>query len=60
MNGKIDVLMLVLFGHRDFRATGFEIDSDEFTEPVFSDGESFVQDTGDVVLAGKSETVSGM
>ena len=52
--------MLVLFGHRDFRATGFEIDSDEFTEPVFSDGESFVQDTGDVVLAGKSETVSGM
>lgn len=52
VDGEIDVLALVLFGDWDFRATGFEVDGDEFTEPVFGDGECFVQDIGDIVLTG--------
>lgn len=50
MNGEIDVLVFVLFSYGNFRAAGLEVDSDEFTKPVFGNGEGFVQDAGDVVL----------
>ena len=52
INGEIDVFVLVRFGHWYFGATGFEVDVDEFTEPIFGDGEGLFQDVGDVVLAG--------
>ena len=50
MNGEIYVFTLVLFGHGYFGAAGFEVDGDEFTEPVFGDGKGFLQDVGDIVL----------
>ena len=52
MDGEIDVFLLVLFGHWYFGTSGLEIDGDEFTEPVFSDGEGFLQYVCDIVLTG--------
>ena len=52
MNSEINVFVLVLLGHWYFGAAGFEVDVDEFTEPVFGDGKGLFQDTGDVVLPG--------
>jgi hypothetical protein len=52
VNGEIDVFALVLFGHWYFRTTGLEVYGEEFTEPVFGDGERFLQYVGDIVLTG--------
>lgn len=52
MDGEIDVLALVLFGHWYFGTPGLEVDGDKFTEPVFGDGEGFFQYIGNIVLTG--------
>jgi hypothetical protein len=51
MNSEINIFMFVLFGDRYFGATGCEVHINGFTEPVFSERESFLQDVGDVILA---------
>jgi len=58
MNGEIDVLVLVLFGHWDFGAAGLEVDGDEFTESIFGDREGLLQDVGDIILTGLSGNIS--
>ena len=51
MNSEINVFVLVFFGHWYVGAAGLEVDVDEFTEPVFGNGEGFLQDAGDIVFA---------
>ena len=52
MDGEIDVFAFILFGHWYVGPAGFEVNCDEFTEPVFGDGKRFLQDAGDIVLTG--------
>ena len=52
VSNEIDEFALVLFGYRYFRATGLEVNGDEFAEPIFGGGEGFIQDIGYIILAG--------